>query len=335
MKKVWLLFLFVHLFAHFGVGQSVIENPGKPLSKNPGRILRLKEVMRIIDEGKAFYFKLPWGLGVAGNGSVFVQDGIRLFKFDPNGEFVKNILREGQGPGEITTELTNFGVSEDEILLLCGPMSKIVRLDFDGKLIGEIIVEECRPDRVVGFFDNRCLVFDFKVISFDRKEGERPLDHTLFYCDEKGSCESIPGSFPTKSYVRIRKLGGRTAVSGTPMTQLEFVGVQDRFLYISHTHEYLIKQFDLESNQISKMFRRDFPRSKFEADDYRPFKYYNDVHRLVAHQNDVWVLTSAFDSEKGILVDFFDEEGKYRDNFYLPLLNSKTGTAIISCIFRS
>ncbi len=198
-------------------------------------------------------------------------------------------------------------------------------MDLDGKLIGEIIVEDRRPYKVIDFSDNRYLVFDFKIISFEKKEGEQPLDHCLFYCDENGTIESVPYSFPTKSYIRIRKLGGRAAPSSIAMTQLEFLGVQDRFLYISHTHEYLIKQFDLETNQISKMFRRDYPRARFETDEYRPFKFYNDVHRLVAHKKDVWVLTSTFVEKKGILVDLFDEDGKYRDNFYLPLLNSKTG----------
>lgn len=49
------------------------------------------------------------------------------------------------------------------------------------------------------------------------------------------------------------------------------------------------------------------------------------MHRLAAHKNNLWVLTSTFDEEKGILVDVFDEEGKFQDNFYLPLLKSKTG----------
>ncbi len=41
-------------------------------------------------------------MGVAEDGFIFVQDGIRLFKFDQDGKFIQNIVREGQGPGEIT-----------------------------------------------------------------------------------------------------------------------------------------------------------------------------------------------------------------------------------------
>jgi hypothetical protein len=325
MKKAVLLFLAFSFCVHISVSQTVIENPEKPLSSNPGRVIRLKEVMRIVDEGRDFYFKLPWGLGVAEDGSVFVQDGVRLFKFDQDGKFVKNIVREGQGPGEITTELTNFVVKGNEVLLLCGPMSKIIHLDLDGKLVDEIIIEDRHPDKAITHYHNKYLLFDFKVISFERKEGERPLDHYLFFLDKKGAIESFPYSFPTKSHIRIRKRGGRAAVSGTTMTQLEFLNVQNRFLYISHTHEYLIKQFDLKTNQMGKMISRDYPRAEFEADEYRPFKYYNDVHCLLSHKNNLWVLTSTFNKEKGVLVDVFSEEGNYLDNFHLPLLSSKTG----------
>lgn len=204
-------------------------------------------------------------------------------------------------------------------------MSKIVHLDLDGKLIKESIIEGRRLHKVISHHDGKYLLLDFKVIPIGRKEGERQLDHYLFFLGEKGAIEPVSSSFPTQSYIRIRKLGGRAAASSIPMTQLEFLGVQDRFLYISHTNEYLIKQYDLKNNQIRKTFRRDYPRARFEADNYRPFKYYNDVHRLAAHKNNLWVLTSTFDKEKGILVDVFDEEGKFQDNFYLPLLNSKTG----------
>ncbi len=63
VKKAFFLFLLFPFCVHIGFGQTVIANPEKPLSKNPGRVIRLKEVLRIVDEEKDFYFKLPWGDG--------------------------------------------------------------------------------------------------------------------------------------------------------------------------------------------------------------------------------------------------------------------------------
>lgn len=35
------------------------------------------------------------------------------------------------------------------------------------------------------------------------------------------------------------------------------------------------------------------------------------------------MVTSTFHKEKGLLVDVFDKEGKYLDNFYLPIPGAK------------
>jgi hypothetical protein len=33
----------------------------------------------------------------------------------------------------------------------------------------------------------------------------------------------------------------------------------------------------------------------------------------------VWIITSAIDKNKGVMVDVFDEKGNYLDNFYISL----------------
>ena len=53
--------------------------------------------------------------------------------------------------------------------------------------------------------------------------------------------------------------------------------------------------------------------------------YGHDLHRVLVHKNRIWALTSTYDPKKGSLVDAFDSEGKYVDNFWLPLLNVRTG----------
>jgi hypothetical protein len=52
---------------------------------------------------------------------------------------------------------------------------------------------------------------------------------------------------------------------------------------------------------------------------FRSPKFYNDICRLLVHKGNLWVVTSTFDKNKGILVDVFNKEGKYLDAFYLPL----------------
>jgi hypothetical protein len=69
-------------------GQAVIQNPRRPLSADAGRVLALKETLRIVDEGKGFFLKEPWGIDAAPDGSIYVQDGNKLYRFSPEGSFL-------------------------------------------------------------------------------------------------------------------------------------------------------------------------------------------------------------------------------------------------------
>jgi len=330
MRKIALAFFYFFIFSLVILAQAIIENPEKPASKNPGRVIQLKEVLRIKDEGREFYFKEPGGIDVAPDGSIFVQDKVKLYKFDAEGRFKKNILREGQGPGEITEELTDLIVDDNEIIIFCGPMIKIVKKDLEGKLIKDLVLEKKRVTSLIAYYNHKYFLVDILPKSFERKEGFRDNDQNLFIFDEEGNFTPIPYSFPIKHYIFFREFG----ISIQYVTTLLMSRVCQHFIYLSHTEDYLIKQFDLERLQISKIFRRAYPRIKFQSDEMRPFKYYNDVHRLLTFRNNVWVLTSTFDKKKGILVDVFNEEGKYLDNFYLPLLNSKTGDCFHQLYFQ-
>ncbi len=331
MKKSVLLFSFILIFNFVIFAQEIIENPEKPGSKNPGRIIQLKEVLKIRDEGTAFYFREPWGIDVAEDGSIFVKGGIdRLYKFDASGKFEKNMMRKGQGPGEISREIENFIVKDNELVLICASLNKLIKTTLDGKLIKNLIPEK-RISNLIGYYNNKYFIVDFMPKSFEREEGYKDNDRNLFIVDDEGNVMQTQHSFPIKHYWASRK--GRGGFSIQYVTRLHTSKVSQKYIYICHTQDYLIKQLDLEKLQISRIFRRDYPRVKFKADEFRPFKYYNDVYRILIHKNNVWVLTSTVDKEKGIMVDVFNDEGKYIDNFYLPLFYSKTGDCFYQLYF--
>ena len=321
IKTIFVLFiLWAAVFA--SQDQAIIENPDKPLSKNAGRIIQLKEVLRIQDEGVDFYFREPWGIDVAKDGSVFVKDKDRLYKFDSGGKFEKNVARHGQGPGEITREIENIIVQDNEIVFSCASMNKLIKMDLAGNLIRELIPKK-RALNLIACYKNKYFIVDFMPKSFEMEEGYKDIDRNLFIIDEEGNVTPTPHSFPVKHYWARHPV--RKYFSPQYVTRLQSSKASQKYIYICHTQDYLIKQFDLEKHQISRIFRRDYTRVKFKPDEFRPFKYYNDVHRILIHKNNVWVLTSTFNEEKGIMVDVFNSDGKYIDNFYLPLFNSKTG----------
>ena len=48
-------------------------------------------------------------------------------------------------------------------------------------------------------------------------------------------------------------------------------------------------------------------------------KYKEDIKNLYLNQNSLWVETSTKDDDKGIMIDVFNPEGKFTDNFFLNL----------------
>ena len=311
-------------------GQEIIDNPGKPVSKNAGRVVKLQEILRIKDEGKGYFFKLPWELDVAPDGSIFVQDGLALYAFAPDGRFRKNLVKTGQGPGEISTELTDLVVKDSEVLAFSAPSNKLVKTDFEGKFIQELKFDKKIFHHLLAYHGQKYFMLDFTRKDFTRSAGVKDNDHNMYLVDEDGTFKPAPCAFTTRLLLEVRDYGGgRTASSSSAITSLYTSKESRNFMYIAHTQEYQIKQLDLEKAAVVKTFRRSYPRVKSAKKDPRdPRKlpeYDNDVYRLLITNDQIWALTSAYDPNKGILVDVFDPDGKYADNFWLSLAGIRTG----------
>lgn len=95
MKK-FLGVLWVFLIPTMIYPQQIIENTEKPLSEKTGRMLHLKEELRITDDQGGFYFKSPHKIKVSPDGHILVIDEDQLLKFDAHGQFMKNLFRKGR-----------------------------------------------------------------------------------------------------------------------------------------------------------------------------------------------------------------------------------------------
>jgi hypothetical protein len=98
-----------------------------------------------------------------------------------------------------------------------------------------------------------------------------------------------------------------------------------------------MKLYDLEKNQVVRIFKRKYKRVETPPEIQKqgggyvmlnnqkftkpPQKYMNDITNLFVFKDKLWVLTSTKDKNKGILIDVYDFEGKYVDNFYLKFPN--------------
>ncbi len=299
----------------------IIENPKKPPSPNAGRIVALKEVQRIGDESGKFFFVDPFGVFAGPDGSVYVQEYKQFLKFDARGRYVGNLLKKGEGPGEINDNLTDVIVGDNDILLYSSNSLKLVRISPDGRLLDDRRFGQGQFGNLLGFRNGRYFFLRWEIGETPRINGIAETNYRLIIVPESGDIIPTPVLMPMTV---AREFGPRRG-SISSISRLTLVRADDRFVALFHSPDYLIKLLDLESGEIVRSFRRDYDRVRY---DYKPPKdypgelipkYHNDLCRLLWRNDRLWAVTSTFDAKKGILVDVFSRDGKYLDNFYLPL----------------
>lgn len=329
MKKSILLLSLLFVFTSILVAQEMIENPNKPLSKKAGRILRLKEVLRIGDVGDEFYFRFPTNLKVSPDGSIFVQEIDKLFQFDQNGKFVRNFFKKGQGPGEMGYVI-NYCFHNGNIVIQSSMPYKILWFDLNGKLINEFRIHEQVYGSKFLFFHDDVYYFLKSARSRPKKTSivEVPQNLISLASDEK-EIKKL-SSFTVKKHVTVGKRGGSIIY---PINYLINVPYRKKYLFISHTMEYLVKLFDFEENRIIRMFRRKYKKIKTPRDAEKEKKggatmdgkvvippkqkYLSDIQNLFIYRDNLWVITSTKDKERRTLIDEYSFEGKYIDSYYI------------------
>jgi hypothetical protein len=282
-------------------------------------VIELKEVARITDEAGKFFFVGPIDVSAGEDGSVYVQDVKKLFKFDARGKFIKNLLKMGEGPGEINADLPGVMVRKDDILLYSN--RKSIRIDLEGKLLEERNFGPFPVSNLLGLRRGRYFFLKREVGEFPRMSGIYEEDYRLVILPEKGEMAETPYLMP----MTVRRYFRPGVSSSSNLSRMMPTWVGDRDVFLFHTPDYLIKHLDLETGEVVRSFRREYDRVRYDfrvpkgyPEELIP-KYHNDLCRLLWRNDRLWAVTSTFDPKKGILVDVFSREGKYLDNFFLPL----------------
>jgi len=310
---------FFFSFAIAATAQQIIENPTKPLAKNAGRMLELKEVWRITDDSGQFFFKNPYQLHIAGDGSIFLADDEEFLRFSAEGRFVKNLYKKGQGPGEISQGLTYF-ILGSELIIRDSGKRKIWSTDYDGNLWREFEVPNTGYTGFLGIREND-FVFT-KTVNPPREERKGLMDvpYIVYLTSTDGKKERQVFIFYVKTFMTPQ--AGR---SWTP--SIAMLSPDGKYIVGSFHSEYSIQIVDIEQGRLIRTFNRKYPRIKHAEDDFeREFNKKNaapamefnpDVRGLKLAKDQVWVRTSTTDPKKGDLWDVFDYDGKFLDSIYL------------------
>jgi len=317
MKKSTIILSFFFLVVINTHAQKIIENPEKPLSKTAGRVLDLKEVLRIRD-GLGFFFSDPMGLKVDHNGCIYVRESRNLYQFSPEGVFQKNLYKKGEGPGEMNNNLGEILLRDKDIVLWSSNMNKLIRIDYQQQLI-----EDIRPKQtyynLLGYFEGKYYLTKGRFPKRDGKSGIKQQGMRLFTENSQGQINDTSLDFPIQISINY----GDRAISSMTISRIQSFQDNGKEVYLFHTPEYLIKVLDLEKIEVVRSFRRKYQRIEYEQKSERLPRYQNDVYWILLSRDKIWVVTSTFQQKKGLLVDVFSLEGQYLDNFYLPILGAK------------
>lgn len=321
MRKIVLLFFSLFIFSSFILGQTIIENPKKPLSDNAGRVVKLKEMMRIRDDGVEIIFRAPYDLQIGHDGSIYFYDYWKLHKFTNKGKFVFKIIKQGQGPGEAIRRRTSYLLTKDEIIVQAGSPPKIMRFDLQGNYKDEKRLELTHTFKFLGLIKGKIYGI-LEEVSLEEYVNEGYIDFPTNLYEISLDFEDINKvySFPVKHYVYA-------SAAWWPRTRLDYTMKDSQYLFVTHTSTYKIIKFDIEKHFVEKIFKRKYGRVKIPQEKIRkpkpgalsppPFKFYSDIAKLLIHKGQLWAITSTRDKLNRRLVDVYNMEGKYIDNFYL------------------
>lgn len=316
-------------------GQKVITNPDKPTNPNPGRILIPQRVMEISGESDDFYLKNPDNINIGSDGSIFILDEKEILKFSPEGRFCLNYYKDGQGPAESTSVSGFIPLPDNSLIIHNQAPNKVMTFDSQGKLISEVRIP---IDKMLFLFLIKKDTYYFYSVEMpDTNGAEKILDvpHQFLAVAKKDFSVQKNISLSFKTYLVKAPGAGYISVAEASMLSCP---VSDYLFYVSHTSGYGIKLMDIEKKEIISEFSREYKRVPVTKENIKYVtimsfifhgkyfesptpKYLNDIQSLHIVNNKLLVITSTTDKDKGVLVDVYDNSGKYTDCFYLKLPN--------------
>lgn len=335
MKFVITLLMSICLLSMVLNCQKMIINQDKPANPNSGRVILPQKVMGISGDSDDFFFKNPDTIKIGADGSIFLSDDNQILKFAPEGRFLLNYYKSGQGPGEAISVSDFIPQADNSIVIHNQAPNKIMTFDNQGKLISEVRIPI--DTKLFLFSIKKDAYFFYSIEMPDTMGTEKIIDIPYQFLTVMKNNTSIQKnlSLPVKTYlVKATGIGYVNIKSASLLSSL----IRDNLYYISHTQEYGFKLIDFDKKEIISEFSRKYKRVPVTKENEKYIfsmsfilngkyfespipKYLNDIQSLHVVNNKLLVITSTTDKEKGVLVDVYDESGKYIDYFFLKFPN--------------
>ena len=246
MKK-WLIKLLLILCIPLNAEQDILTYD-TPQKANSGRILKLKEVMQIEGQGDDYYYSYASKLIIDKSGNIYIRDSWQtkshLLKFSPIGKFLKDLYRQGEGPGEIQSSY-NFDISAKEVFVFDHTRKKIILMELDGKFIKEFKPKSVRLSDFVGLYKD-WLVFIRSDWPVERKTSRLyDVKNVIVFISKDGQIEKEFYNFSRKIFLISLAQGG-----GMMRWDPFIYVISENKLFVCSSREYIIEVLDLDLGKI-------------------------------------------------------------------------------------
>jgi hypothetical protein len=309
-----------------------VTNPAKPSEGTT--TLKPQELWRAGGDDEDVIFGVVRQIDVDDAGNVYLLD-VQLNQvhvFDRDGNFLREIGREGEGPGEFRRPSSMFIMPDGRIAIVQMMPGKIILINADGTPGGDFHAPEAPDGGMQMFFEagragtNVILGMN----EFKRGEGTFTSTRSLRLLDGKGASRAV---LDTRTTVRdMAKMSFDEKDARGP----EWAAGTDGRIYVSDDFDaYRIKRYTA-AGSLERIYERTYEhraRSKSEIEENKPqvrFRTSSGTHRpestasptdrdivkmFTRDDGSLWVLSSrgAFAAAPGTLVtlDVFDPNGRF------------------------
>jgi len=296
--------------------------------------------------GSAIYFNTD----DEGNFYVVDYDNHRILKYNPEGKFLFTIGREGQGPGEFRSLSIPLFDKDDNLYIDDGLNRRISFFDKNGQYLRQVKYQE-RYSNV--YFNSKGYMVaaqwniytDADITKFTYVYGLFDDKFNIvaeFYKDEQElpSPTGRDESALVKSYAEVLSMSAFAP-------QLRYILANNDFVYLGYPEKYEIKVYSSEGKLVKKI-TRDYdpiPVSEKDKERYAETSYERmtspifteDMKKKVLQQikypkykpaylsftlmENGWLAVLVdFIEDEYMLIDLFDQDGKFIAHFKTPVL---------------
>lgn len=170
-------------------GVTHVLNAAEPAE--PPRFVDLKELWRIGgDDDEEFLFGVLSQITLDGEGNIYLLDAqlSQVVVFSPDGEYLRTIGREGEGPGEFRRPSDMFITADGRVAVIQRMPGKVILLTSEGEPAGELPVPQAE-DGGMQMFSGGAAAGEHVVLwvnRFARKEASFETTSSLIALDAAG-----------------------------------------------------------------------------------------------------------------------------------------------------